>query len=135
MKTIFNKFSKTYECEKAKYINIRHSTTVLLKGNRYTQINKIKSSVFYKIFIEKKFLRPITENYWSELFDTPRYLWASIYHVKISKMSDKHIAEFNYKLFHRLLNNNLSVSKWNPNVQKFCAYCGDIENIIQLLFN
>ena len=40
--------------------------------------------------------------------------------MKITKMTDKNIAEFNYKLLHKLLNNNLNASKWNENVQMFC---------------
>lgn len=35
LKTVFCKFSKQYQCEKAPYINIKTSEYVLLKGNTY----------------------------------------------------------------------------------------------------
>ena len=53
--------------------------------------------------------------------------------MKITKMPDKNIAEFNYKLLHKLLNNNLNVSKWNENVQMFCKNGCGVENIASLL--
>ena len=49
-------------------------------------------------------------------------------------MTDKNIAEFNYKLLHKLLNNNLYLSKWNENVQMLCKNCGGVENIAHLLY-
>lgn len=62
------------------------------------------------------------ENFWSKIFDTPKQLWSSIYYMKITKMHNKQIAEFNYKLLHNILNNNLCVRtcKWNLIVRKSC---------------
>ena len=44
-------------------------------------------------------------------------------------MTDKNVAEFNYKLLPKLLNNNKYVSKWK---KMFCENCGDVENIAHL---
>ena len=134
MKTIFKRLSNTFICEKTPYINIKVTKYVLLKGNKYIIINDINSSDFYDILISKKFLKPITEKNWSDLFGIPSHIWVSIYYMKITKMTDKNIAEFNYKLLHKLLNNNLNVSKWNENVQMFCKNCGGVENIAHLLY-
>lgn len=46
--------------------------------------------------------------------------------MKIILMHDKQIAEFEYKLLHNILNNNLCVSKWNLNVKMSCENCGEI---------
>ena len=54
--------------------------------------------------------------------------------MKITKVTDKNIAEFYYELLHKLLNNNLYVSKWNENVQMFCENCSGAENIAHLLY-
>lgn len=89
---------------------------------------------FYNYFIEYRFSRPLLENYWSDFFGIRKYLWTDIYHMKITRISDRQIARFNYKLLHNFLNNNLSISKWNSKVQKFCDNCGEIENIKHLIY-
>ena len=134
LKTMFNRYTHLFECGKAPYVNIKDNRHILFKGNRFVNKLNIKSSFFYNILVENKFIKPITENVWTEKFDIPKSLWKRIYLFKVAKISDKQISEFNYKLLHKLLNNNLNVSKWNPNVQKYCENCGEIENIEHLIY-
>lgn len=49
-------------------------------------------------------------------------------------MQDNQIAKSNYTLLHNILNNNLCVSKWNPNVKMSCENCGEIEILKHLLY-
>ena len=65
-----------------------------------------------------------------------RETWRSIYNSKIVNMYEKCIAEFNYRLPHGILNNNLSVNKWNKNVSPLiCEKCLCIEHVKHLLFD
>ena len=50
-------------------------------------------------------------------------------------MYEKCIAEFNYKLLHGILNNNVSVHMWNKNVSPMCEKCKCIEDIKHLLYD
>ena len=62
--------------------------------------------------------------------------WKFIYIQKISKIFDKNVAEFNYKLLHNLLSNRYLVSKWNRDVDNKCISCNDeIENNMHLLYD
>ena len=88
----FKRLSNTVICEKTPKINMKDTKYVLLKGNMYIITNDIKSSDFYDILTSKKFLKPITEKNWSDLFSIPSYIWVSIYYIKITKMIDKNIA-------------------------------------------
>lgn len=53
---------------------------------------------------------------------------------KIVKINDKSVAKFNFKLLHNLLPNNLFVSEWNKNIDKYCTYCRELENTKHMIF-
>lgn len=55
-------------------------------------------------------------------------------YMKIARMSDRQSAEFYFILLHDVLNNNLSISKGNSKVQKFCDNCGEIGNVKYLIY-
>lgn len=76
------------------------------------------------------------ESKWkNEFSDINSLCLRKIYDEKIVKINDKSIAEFNFKLLHNLLPNNLYLSKWNKNIDKYCAYCREIENTKHMIFD
>ena len=83
-----------------------------------------------------KFERSLFEMNWSRMFNvSERESWRSIYRSKSVYMYEKWIAEFNNKLLHGILNNNLSVNKSNNNVTPLCEKCICIEDVKLLLFD
>lgn len=74
---------------------------------------------------------------WEKLFylETTDFNWENIYFSKIKQMYENNIAEFNYKLLHCIVNNNLAVSKWNENVSPLCDVCKLVEDAHHLLFS
>ena len=64
------------------------------------------------MFIQKKFVKPYTENMWSKMFniDFKRY-GQQIYETNVVKHVDRSIADFKYRLLHNLLNCNNQLSK------------------------
>ncbi len=50
-------------------------------------------------------------------------------------MSIKRIAEFNYKLLHRIITCRYLVSKWKNDVTPYCLYCHNIETVEHMIFN
>ena len=50
-------------------------------------------------------------------------------------MTELRIAGFNYKLLHGILNNNVSVSKWNKDVSPLCENCKTEDDIRHLLYD
>ena len=60
----------------------------------------------------------------------------SIFLFKVKYIKDKSLAEFNYKLIHSLLSNNLLISKWDKTITNKCKLCRDeIENAKHLIFD
>ncbi len=56
-------------------------------------------------------------------------IYIYIYTSKIWNMPIKKIAEFNYKLSHRIITCRYLVSKWKNEVTPYCLYCHDIETV------
>lgn len=56
------------------------------------------------------------------------------YKNKIRSLFDKSVSEFNYKLLHSLLTTNLTVSKWDKNINGNCNNCNTPENIKHLIY-
>lgn len=64
------------------------------------------------------------------LFDleTVDFNCEKFYTSKIKQLYKNNITEFNYKLLHCIVNNNLAVSKWNENVSPLCGVCKLVED-------
>ena len=135
IKRVFGKYQQMFECDKAKYVNIKYNNLYLFKNNRRMSVENLKCNFYYNIFISMKFERPLFEIIWSKMFNvSARETWRSIYNSKIVNMYEKCISEFNYRLLHGILN-NLSVNKWNKNVSPLCEKCLCIEDVKHLLFD
>ena len=117
-------------------INFTNSLTKLhfyFEGKLENTSNK-KSKFFYNILINKKSQKPIMENIWCKEFQIDKYYFNVIYENKIRSLFDKSVSEFNYKLLHNLLTTNLSVSKWDKNINGNCNNCNTPENIKHLIY-
>lgn len=134
LKNVFH--SKIHnDTSRRRYINIKNEFHFKLQGE-IKDIGKTKSGFFYKILLDDKSKKPIMESKWKNEFgDINSLCWRKIYDEKIVKINDKSIAEFNFKLLHNLLPNNLYLSKWNKNIDKFCTYCREIENTKHMVFD
>jgi hypothetical protein len=54
---------------------------------------------------------------------------------KVWQISIKKIAEFNYKLLHRIITCRHTVSKWKRDITPNCIYCDHIETVKHMLFD
>ena len=54
---------------------------------------------------------------------------------KIKYMTDKKIAEFNYKIINNTLTNRAYLSKWFKETNPQCSYCSTKEDIIHMLYD
>ena len=73
---------------------------------------------------------------WSKMFDIlAKESRRGIYRSKILYMYEKCITEFNFKLLHGILNNNVSVHMWNKNVPPLCEKCTCIEDLKHVLYD
>jgi hypothetical protein len=136
LRSCFKKYIDKFDCTFAKYINVQNNTRITFRDGSSKNVDRLKSDCYYSIFLNMKFQRSIYENKWEKLFGiSSRINWKNIYCNKIKCMHDKKVAEFNYKLVNCILNNNLSVSKWNKDVSPVCEYCQTTEDCKHLLFD
>lgn len=84
----------------------------------------------YSTLVKTKFLYPLYESMLETLFDleTVDFNCEKFYTSKIKQLYKNNITEFNYKLLHCIVNNNLAVSKWNENVSPLCDVCKLVED-------
>ena len=93
-----------------------------------------KSKFFYDIIIRKHVETPTAQCYWERSLNVQKSKWKDIYINKIVLIKDKKIAEFNFKLLHRILPCRYYLHKWNPRITETCPFCGQIESIEHLVF-
>lgn len=129
LRTCFKNYIDRFDCSYAKYINVQQNARFVFKDCLRRNTECLKSNFYYSIL-------SVYENRWNKLFDvSAKIIWKNVYNEKIKCMYDKKIAEFNYKLLNCVLNNNLSVSKWNKDVSAECECCQTIEDCEHLLFS
>ncbi len=132
MKGIFNRLKNKFDTKNAKYINIKNRWT-LLHNNAHYNLKTQKSRFYYDILINKKFVRNYMEHAWSRDFDMEAD-WGQIYMNQVWKLTDKKLAEFNYKLLCNIICTRSLISKWNKNIHANCTHCGKKQSVKHLLF-
>ena len=108
LKHIFKKFEGNFDTYKSQYLNIKRMTIIFTKNKQLKVIRLLKSKDFYDVFIQKKFVKPYTENMWSKMLNIVFKMYGQhIYEANVVKHVDKSIADFKYRLLHNLLNCNI----------------------------
>ncbi len=60
--------------------------------------------------------------------------WQDIYMTKVWKITDKKLAEFNYKLICNIISTRSLISRWNRNISANCPFCGIKQTTKHLLY-
>ena len=135
LKNIFGPLSTRFDCSKGQYINIINRNCFLF-SNKYEDIHDRKNKDFYDILLKKKFQKPCFQTILSREFDITSTEWYSVYNKKVKQISDKNVAEFNYKLLNNLLCNDYYLSKWKIGHTMYCKVCpADIEFTQHLIYS
>ena len=137
MKHILSPFNKNVDFTKSLYFNNSSSLRIQFQGDSFFNNENSTCKFFYQIFLHKKFKKPLHQPSLEKEFGLQRKIsWTLIYTQKISNITDKNVAEFNYKLLHNLLFNRYLASDWNREIDKECTLCrNDIENNRHLIYD
>lgn len=135
MKYCLRNICTEYDMSKTKYVN-KSQHRIYFYKNHFVKPTEYKCSFFYGILRDKKFETPNHQSFIARNFHIQsKSSWSLIYTQKISKMYDRKVAEFNFKLFNNLLANRYLLSKWNSDIEKYCLYCqSSNENNEHLIF-
>ena len=133
---VFKGYDQIFDCTKAKYCNSKLFNAFTLNKKQY-DINLLNTKLFHSIYVNKNFVRPISERRWCKKFnfEYKSYSFQQIYIKKVKHPKISKFAEFNYKLLHNMLITNEGVNKWNKDISKDCEYCLEIEDIEHKIFN
>ena len=128
VKKIVTNFVKKFDIDtkKSTYTNIRETKVpYIITKNKHIQLYDCKTNFFYKIFTEKKFCRPVMENYWQRefKFQITCTMWENIYIRNCINIFDIKLCEFKYKLLHNLLCCNDKLFKWKKKPSNKCNSC------------
>ena len=133
MRFVFKNVNVHYKERHMNNVNLQF----LFKNGSFELIKEKSCKFFNDIFVHQKFKRPNMEKIWEKEFDLVKPVaWNMIYKNNIRNIVDKNVAEFKYKLIHNLLCNRYMLSKWKPDVNNKCSFCGNIvENTKHLIFD
>ena len=115
-----------------KNINLRHRPQINLDNSIFDttdgkkiDILKVKSKHFYDILLERNFEPPVACIKWNiEIGLAENDFKLSIKYARMST-SDTRLLCFNFKLLHRLINNNHNLNKWKIKDNSYCELCTD----------
>ena len=95
--------------------------------------NKLRD--FYKLIIKQTRKKSHMEKYWANLFpDKP--LWKTVYEKRIKNIGDKKLADFHFKLIHKILPSQENLFKWKISDSNNCRFgCTQIENYNHLFIS
>jgi tRNA U34 2-thiouridine synthase MnmA/TrmU len=97
----------------------------------YAQINNIieykslTTKGIYSKILQKKVLPPKSSHKWNDDVNREPH-WAVIAKCKIKNQLEVKIAEFNFKLLHKILATNENLFKWQKTHSPNCIYCNNV---------
>ena len=80
-----------------------------------------KAKTFYEFLISNLKEKPYIENYWDKIFPD-NYSWREIWKNRIQLQENKKIAEFHFKLLHRILPSQENLNKWRLSNSDRCRF-------------
>ena len=129
---IFRELTLLRKCLKPfKHILRNHSPDPLNKQYGHEQL-QIKHS--YRSLINEKAEKPFSEEIIKRLLNNYDINFQKICVNKIKYITDKKLAEFNYKTLHLILPCNKNLKKWGKQNEDTCDVCGELEDIPHLLY-
>ena len=106
-------------------INTCHN--LIYKENKFIhqlQIDPKPCKYFYRQFIDKNTVGPVNIiNKWSNEFDIEETEWGLIFSESFSLSKNNKLSCFQYKLIHRILALNPSLSKCKIKETELCSFC------------
>ena len=98
------------------------------------QVKTYKSSFFYKLLVQQKCVKPPCELLYKNSYYLNDDDFSVIYKAKVKDIKDTKIAEFNYKVIHKILPCNVNLKRWKKTENDKCSICGCTETIEHLLY-
>ena len=133
LSSVFKPLCRKFDFSNCKFTNIQNNNYFNFHSG-YENVLGQRCSFFYENLVNKKFTKPCYQTVLQKEYDIDSVDWKYIYKCKLSDISDKRLAEFNYKVLNNILCNNVYLSKWNKEIHSQCKICQENENTKHLIF-
>lgn len=111
LSSVFKLLCRKFDFSNCKFINMQNNNHFNFYSG-YENVLGQRCSFFYENLINKKFIKPCYQTVLQKEYNIDSIDWKYIYKCKLLDISDKRLAEFNYKLLNNILCNNVYLSKW-----------------------
>ena len=117
MKHVFKKFESVFDCSEAVYNNTTVNNIFQI-GGQNVSVDRITSSLLYKILLNKNVIKSNAKKIWSNEFNFTyeTQFFKNIFIKKVQNQELPKLAEFSYKILNNILPTNEMVIKWNKTV-------------------
>ena len=89
--------------------------------NKHIYDLPVKAKNYYKLIMTNNKERSFIEKYWDKIF-TNKYTWREIWTARIKSQKNKKIADFHFKLLHRILPSQENLYKWKLSNSEKCRF-------------
>lgn len=136
IRKILLKKAREYDCRNARYVNVINDSIVKMGGVRMN-VETTTRKMLYTILVGKKFERNYMERFWSRtLYENDVSInWKYVYLNKVHSITNRKLAEFQYKILCNLLPCRKQLYQWKLSPTSLCEVCGMTEDVKHLLFD
>lgn len=107
----------------------------LFNGNKYIFELPSKAKGFYEILIRRTRERSYIEKFWDKIFPN-KPLWTEIWNSRVKAQTNKQLADFHFKLIHKILPSQENLYKWKISNSNLCRFgCDAIESYDQMFIS
>ena len=117
----------------AGYSNIPSQNCRSQINSKSLEFQKLTSKIAYNNLVSKKSESPFQEKVWQKVLGMEKINFANVYTTKI-KITDKKLAEFNFKVLHLILPCGVNLKRWGIKDDNKCKICSELHDIPHLLF-
>ena len=89
--------------------------------NKFIYDIPVKAKSYYKLIMKNNTQRSFIEKYWDKIFIN-KYTWREIWTSRIKSQKNRKIADFHFKLIHRILPSQENLYKWKLSNTEKCRF-------------
>ena len=97
-------------------------------------LSHMKAKHFYNALDDSENSNPSIATFWQDVFNLPiDYEWRHVLNLKLKKIKENKVKQFNFKLLHNVLPFKDNLFKWKITNDINCKYCNEPESSIHVL--
>ena len=92
----------------------------------FPRLVKTTSKTIYNLCMKQAFMQPVCQRKWQLVFNENEINWKNVWNSKVKQIKENKLAQFNFKLLHRILPTGKRLFTWNIRTNPYCKLCADV---------